>query len=112
MALDADDYVLRGSIPEWLPAAIKRWLRDLTYKEWHGIVLGLSGLLAGPAIGHGSPLVQAGGVIATLVILGVAFFDLPFESGSAAWILSTDTWYFVVPYTLLSILSYAVVGVL
>lgn len=107
MGLDADDYVLRGSVPEWLPLAVRRWLRDLTYREWHAALLGLAGAPLGVAWTAGLVGRVAAAAVAAL-LAGVAFFRLPGESGVAARLLSREPWYFVVPFVVLLALGYAV----
>lgn len=110
MGLKGDDYVLRGSVPQWLPKAVRRWLRDLTYREWHAALLGLAGAPLGLAWTTG----LVGRVVVAVVALalaGVAFFRLPGEGGVAARLVSRETWYFVVPFVALLVTG-ALVGVL
>jgi len=97
--LSGDDYVLRDSVPDWLPAPIRRWLRDLTYNEWHMVVLGLIGLPIGGAWATGGPLVRT-----LLTLIGVAITIIALyrvqNATSTARLLSRETWYFAVPFVL------------
>lgn len=106
--LDADDYVFRGAVPDSLPGPIRRWLRDLTYAEWHMVILGLIGLPLGSAWTTGTPLVRA--IIALIgAILTVAAFFRLCEMGPTGRLLSRETWYFAGPFVLFLTLGWLIV---
>jgi len=98
--LSGDDYVLRDSVPEWLPAPIRRWLRDLTYNEWHMVVLGLIGLPIGGAWATGGPIVRTLLTAFVGTVIVATLHRPPEGSTPTSRLLGRESWYFTVPFTL------------
>lgn len=100
MPLKGSDYALRGSIPDWLPTAIRRWARDLIYAEIHAMGLGLTGLPLGVAWTTTGLVGQNAIASIGLLLTAVALLRLPSERGVVARLLSRETWYFVAAFVL------------
>jgi len=97
--LSGSDYVFPGPLPRWLPAFLRRFLRDLQYDELHAAELGLVGAAAGVAAWAG---MYAAVVGFSLAVFGVAFgLRRADPEGSIPWasrVLRREPWYFVVVY--------------
>lgn len=89
---------------DYLPAALRRVALDLTYDEAHAMELGTIGipLTLLYLSGYVSQLIAG---TAGLILLSVAMFKLPRESGVFAEMLSTETWYFLLVFVATSVLT-------
>jgi len=108
MGLSRDDYVWPDP-PAWIPTPLRRVLADLTYDEAHGMLMGLSGLLAGAGFAAGG-IVALVAAVGTALLLSVAVTDVPVGETFVASVLQRNAWYWLVPYTLTALLGAALVG--
>lgn len=111
MGLKGSDYALRGSVPEWVPAAIRRWARDLTYDEVHAMELGLTGLVAGAAWWAGLHT-EVAALSLTLVAAAFGLRKLPDKLPVARRVVRREPWYFTTVYLATALLTTSVLMVI
>jgi hypothetical protein len=102
--LSGNDYIFGSSVPEWLPLPIRRWLLDLTYAEWHMMVLGLIGFPIGAVWVTSSTIIRTIIVVASFVVAILILYRVGKLTSTGA-LLSRETWYFVAPFTLFALIG-------
>lgn len=103
-ALEATDYVVENP-PSWLPSPVRRWLGDLTYREWHSAVLGSLGLLAGGGVALGLTAFVAP-LAAALLAIALGLQKAPDSFPKPMLVIRREPWYFVVPFVGLATVAY------
>lgn len=103
--LKADDYVLRGAVPEWLPGPLRRVARDFTYDEAHAMLLGLVGLPAGTGwyYGHTDPV---GAFTVAVITLALGLRAAPNDLPVAGRLVQYEPWYFTTMYVASAAFAY------
>lgn len=102
--LKGKDYVFGDTLPEWLPAVLRRPLGDLTYNEVHAMELGLVGLVIGATWAVGYPKEAT---VISFLLVGTAFGlrKMPEDKPVAARVVRREPWYFTTVYVLTAVLS-------
>lgn len=105
--LSGSDHPFEDSTwPARLPPAAEAGIRDLTYDEIHAMELGLLGAPLTAFWFFGGPFVDIFVGLIALILLGVALFKLPHESGLFSRLLSKEPWYFLVVFVVASLLTF------
>lgn len=105
--LKGSDHPFRDSWwVEHLPAALRRVASDLTYDEVHAMELGLLGIPMTVYWLFGGAFADIVIGVGALILLAVAMFKLPRESGVFSELLSRETWYFLLVFVASSAMTF------